>query len=47
MESGGDLTVTVTGSSPHLWGTFLQQGIDPIVDRFIPTPVGNILLTTC
>ena len=29
------------GSSPRLWGTHLIQGHRTMVERFIPTPVGN------
>jgi len=29
------------GSSPRLWGTRLQPGLDRETGRFIPTPVGN------
>ena len=33
-----------TGSSPHPWGTHRLGAVDALVQRFIPTPVGN---TTC
>ena len=32
-----------TGSSPRLWGTCEDGVFFPLRDRFIPTPVGNIL----
>jgi len=35
-------TLSVGGSSPRLWGTFLPLLILFHQSRFIPTPVGNI-----
>ena len=32
----------LTGSSPHLWGTFENASPQDVTNRFIPTPVGNI-----
>ncbi len=32
---------SVTGSSPHMWGTLLTWTMSTFVDRFIPTHVGN------
>ena len=32
----------MSGSSPRLWGTFIEDKDIPINTRFIPTPVGNI-----
>ena len=31
------------GSSPRLWGTFPIQDATNTIERFIPTPVGNII----
>ena len=36
-----------TGSSPRLWGTYGECVRGQDRRRFIPTPVGNILLITC
>ncbi len=33
--------IVVAGSSPHAWGTRLDQGPFPLVQRFIPTRMGN------
>ena len=39
--------VQVIGSSPHLWGTFLIITVTKCTSRFIPTPVGNIIVVCC
>jgi len=36
---------TLNGSSPRVWGTCLYQHRAPQKNRFIPTCVGNILMT--
>ena len=38
------LSRKILGSSPRLWGTYQQSTILRHLCRFIPTPVGNILL---
>ena len=35
----------VYGSSPRVWGTPFRDALKKIYDRFIPTRVGNTLMT--
>ena len=41
-----DIELYRPGSSPRLWGTLSQIEAYQEPKRFIPTPVGNILLIT-
>ena len=38
----GEVRHRANGSSPHLWGTSTAQNVSKMLNRFIPTPVGNI-----
>ena len=40
---GGQPATSWTGSSPRPWGTQDQHAVRQVVQRFIPTPVGNAL----
>ena len=40
LESSGSITI-FAGSSPHAWGTELHLGLANLINRFIPTCVGN------
>ena len=37
--------VSISGSSPRMWGTLLSLDDDPEEIRFIPTHVGNAALS--
>ena len=41
-EYGVTPVSSASGSSPRLWGTWLAFLAEPCLNRFIPTPVGNI-----